>query len=191
MQMQTMETLLSNELLDGEELIWSGSPVERGKSMASSPRRLQTTALIYVVLGLVLMLAAMIIEILIGDLPAGRESFILLPGFFVFIIGVFLFILGKISNFTPKPTVYAITTQRVIIVYGGRYLRVMSFDRRAINQVQRFEHRDGSGDLLFSGTPGERGVYGNMGSQYVFRTIPHVRLAERKLLGVMGQMRDE
>ncbi len=86
-----METSLSDELLEGEELIWSGRPVERGKSIVSSTRRLQIVALIYAVLGLVLMLVAITIEILIGDLQAGRESFILIPGFIILIIGVSLF----------------------------------------------------------------------------------------------------
>ncbi len=65
----------------------------------------------------------------------------------------------------------------------------MSFDRRAIKQVQRFEHPDGSGNLIFSGIPG---VYsnntGSTGSQCAFRAIPNVRLAEQKLLSVMGQV---
>ena len=189
MLMQTMETSLSNELLEGEELIWSGSPVERGKSMVSSTRRLQVVALIYAVLGLVLMLVAFIIEILIGDLQAGRESFILIPGFIILIIGVSLFILGKLNPFTPKSTFYAITNQRIIILCGGRYLRVISFDRQAIKQVQRFEYPDGSGNLIFSGIPG---VYsnnaGSMSSQWSFRAIPNVRLAEQKLLSTLGQV---
>lgn len=186
MQTQTMEISLNNELLDGEELLWSGSPLEYGKSMASSSRSLQSKALMYVVLGLILMFLAMIVEIVIGDLPSGRESFILIPGSVLFILGVFLFIFSKTSSFMPKAALYAITTQRIIIFYGGSSLRVMSFDRREIKQVQRVEYRDGSGDLFFSGTPISSDMYskgtGNIGNQYVLRAIQNVRLAERKLL---------
>jgi hypothetical protein len=90
---------------------------------------------------------------------------------------------------------YAITTQRVIILHGGRYLHIMSFDRRAIKLMQRVEHPDGSGDLIFSGISVSPGVYGNrvgnVGIQSVFRAIPNVHLVERKLLIGMGQMINE
>lgn len=187
MQMQTMETSLSNELLEGEELIWSGRPAEGKKSIAPSARKLQIGALVYAVLGLVLMLVALIVEIRIGDLQAGKESFIFIPGFLIFIIGILLFFFGKMIDFTPKSTVYAITTQRVIVLHGGRYLRVISFDKRAIKQVQRVERPDGSGDLLFFGVSASSGEYGNS----VFRAISNVRLVERKLLAGMGQVISE
>jgi hypothetical protein len=195
-QMQTMETSLSNELLEGEELIWSGRPIEGRKGMTPPARRLQIVARIYVVLGLVLMLVVLIVEILIGDLSAGRETFIFLPGFFIIILGICMFLISKIStNFAPKATLYAITTQRIIILHDGRELRVMSFDKRAIKQVQRVEHPDGSGDLVFFSVPVSPGVYGNSagntGIQSAFRAISNVHLVERKLLAGMGQAINE
>jgi hypothetical protein len=194
--MQTMETSLSNELLEGEELIWSGRPIEGRKGMTSPAHRLQIVARIYVVLGLVLMLVALIIEILIGDLSAGRESFLFLPGFFIIILGIGLVLMSKIgNNFAPKTTLYAITTQRIIILHSGRELRVMSFDKRAIKQVQRVEHPDGSGDLVFFSVPVSPSVYGNSaghaGIQSAFRTISNVHLVERKLLAGIVQTINE
>ena len=192
MQMQTMEALLSNELLEGEELIWSGRPTKDGKSMASSPFGLRNVALINLVLGLVLMLAAFIIEILLGDLQAGRMSFLFLPGFLIFIMGgVVMFALAKVARLTLNSTLYAITNRRVVILYGSRYLRVQSFEKQVIKQVQCLEYPDGSGDLTFSCLPVYPGVYssnvGKMGNRCIFRAIPNVHLAEQKLLGLMGQ----
>lgn len=38
MQIQTMETSISNELMAGEELLWSGRPDPQGKSVVSPAR---------------------------------------------------------------------------------------------------------------------------------------------------------
>lgn len=186
MQMQTMETLLSNELLEEEELIWSGQPA---KNMASTlPSRI--LALVPITLGLVLMLVAVIIEILIGDFPAGRMSFLILPGFMIFALGGLpLFVLAQLAHLTLNSTLYAITNQRVLILYGSRCIRVQSFDRQIIKQVQRFEYPDGSGNLTFSCLPVSPGIYssnlGKTGNQCIFRAIPHVHQVERKLLQVI------
>ncbi|HVU65479.1 MAG TPA: hypothetical protein VHD63_00050, partial [Ktedonobacteraceae bacterium] len=55
-QMQTMEASVSNELLEGEELIWSGRPLPKGKSIASPARLFSVVGLVYGGLGLGLML---------------------------------------------------------------------------------------------------------------------------------------
>lgn len=97
--------------------------------------------------------------------------------------------------FTPQTTLYAITTYRIIMLHSGRELRVMSFDKRAIKQIQRVEHPDGSGDLVFFSDSVSPRVYGNSadnaGIQSAFRAIPNVQLVERKLLVGMGQAIDE
>ncbi len=172
MQRQIRETSLSHVLLEGEELIWSGRPIERRNRGASAVK-------ICIALGLTLMCAAIIVEILVGDLQAGRASFLLLPGFILCIIGVVCYLISKIDHFLLQFITYAITNQRVIILQNGPSLRIVSFEKRAITQVQCIEHPDGSGDLVFYEMP----VYGSfVKSHYAFRTVPNVRLVERKLL---------
>lgn len=174
MQTQTRETSLGHVLWEGEELIWFGRPTERRKGVVSSAVK------VCIVLGLALMCAAIIVEILIGDLQAGRESFILLPGFILFIIGVICYLISKIDSFLLKSITYAITNQRVIILQNGLSLRIVSFEKRAMKQIQCIERPDGSGDLVFYDMPVNGGF---VKSHYAFRAVPNVRLVERKLLG--------
>ena len=193
-QMQTMEASLSNELLEGEELVWSGRPAERGKSIASPARVLLIVGLIYGGIGLVFILVALILLLAVRDfLTDGAFWGVFVFGGFFFVIGMIMLIIQRFAQFAPKSTFYAITNRRVIILRGGRYLRCTSYDTRAINQVQRLERPDGSGDLIFSGISlAYQGAYGNSmynaGRQGVFSAIPDVRLTERRLLGVMGKI---
>lgn len=183
--MQTMEIALSNELLKGEELIWSGRPLERRKGIVSSTHGLRIATLIFTGLGLILIVAGLIIEILAGDLQAGKESFVYIPGFLYILIGLLFFILERVGSFTLKTTLYAITNRRIIILRNGRSLHAISLDRRAIKQVQRFEYADGSGNLLFSDMCNPKAGYMNY---YSFRAISNVRLVEQKLLSGMRQV---
>jgi hypothetical protein len=196
LQMQTMEMALRNELREGEELIWSGRPIKYERQAISSRRRLlQNRATMSLVLGLILMLVAMIIEIAIGDLPAGRESFLLLPGFLLFWVGVCRSFSARIVDFLFFPQFYAITNLRIILFWGSNPRQILSFQRRAIKQVCCSERPDGSGDLLFSGTPVASGMFlkgvRRKENQYLLRAIPHVRLVEQELFGGMGQEKNE
>jgi hypothetical protein len=74
----------------------------------------------------------------------------------------------------------------------SRYTRpqhILSVNKQSIYQVQKFEYKDGSGDLVFSCMPVYRGIYGSgegrKGTQCSFKYIPNVRLAEEKLLGII------
>jgi hypothetical protein len=202
MQMQTMETSLGNELLEGEELIWSGRPAERGKSIASPARTLLIVGLVYTGIGLLILLVGLILLLALflqTDPSVSLSLFI--PGGVFFVVGAILFLVSQFARFVPKSTFYAITNRRVIILRGGRYLRVASYNIRAINQVQRLELPDGSGDLIFSSTFAPySGVYSNnaagnnaytTGRQCIMSAIPNVRLAEQKLLGIMGKTINE
>ena len=198
MQVQTMESSLGNELLEGEELLWSGRPIEGGKSIASPARVFWIIGLVYGGIGLLLLLLSLIFSLTISSLfSSGGFLGFLIPGGVFFLLGVIFLIVGSAARFVPRSTFYAITNRRVIIVRSGRYLRVISYDARAIMQVQRLERPDGSGDLLFSGNiTGYAGMYSNSSynnnvssgwRQNAFSAIPNVRLAEQKLLGVLGK----
>ena len=197
-QVQTMEVSLGNELLEGEELIWSGRPAQGGKSVASSPARVfLILGLIYAGIGLLSVLLGLIFALTISSMSAagGFLGFVI-PGGIFCLPGVLFLILGRFASFAPRSTFYAITNRRVIIVRGGRYVRTLSYDVRAITQVQRFERADGSGDLIFSDTlAGSSGVYSNRTTNSnngfwrpnAFVAISNVRQAEQRLLGVIGK----
>ena len=69
-----------------------------------------------------------------------------------FLMGILVICCGRSVHPTPKNIFYAITDRRVIILYKhDRDLHVMSYNKWTIHQIQRIEHPDGSGDLIFSG----------------------------------------
>lgn len=189
MQMQMMETSISNELLEGEELIWSGRPIERGKSVHSPARVFLILGLVYGAIGLVLVCLCLIISLAVAPTDPGGFIGASIVGGIFFSIGALFFIIGKTARFIPKSAFYAITNRRVIVLQGGSYLRVTSYNRRDISQIQRLERPDGSGDLIFSSAsaiPLSNNAY-NVGNQTAFKAIPNVRLAEQKLLSIMGK----
>lgn len=192
MQVQTMEVSLSNELLEGEELVWSGRPVEHGRSIASSPARVfSIIGLVYGGIGLLFLLLGLILTLEISDIfSSGGYIGFIVPGGIFFLLGITFLFVGRFAHFSNRSAFYAITNRRVIILRSGRYLRVLSYDVRGITQVQRFERPDGSGDLAFSGMSLSSGMNNNvytMAQQHTLSAIPNVRLAERRLLGVMGK----
>lgn len=198
MQIHAMETTLDNELLEGEELLWSGRPEARGKSVASPARVFSILGRIYFLIGVGLLILSLILLFLFYPSPP-PEAFLgaLIPGGIFFILGLIFLIIGSIVRSPNRNTLYAITNRRAIIFRTGRYLRVTSYSGRAITQVQRFERPDGSGDLIFSGIPlSYGGSYGNSnydsyntGRQGIFAAIPNVRQAEQKLLSITRDSR--
>jgi hypothetical protein len=194
--MQMMETSISNELMAGEELLWSGRPEPQGKSQVAPGRVFLILGWIYFPLGLTLLIVSFILLFVLASTSAS-DAFIgmLVPGSIFFILGIMFLIVGRFARFSTKNTFYAITTRRAIVMRTGRYLRVISYGKRAITQVQRFERPDGSGDLVFSASPLPYGNYSgnynstsyNLNRQGMFLAIPNVRAVEQKLLGMLAE----
>jgi len=195
MQIQTMETSISGELMEDEELLWSGRPDPQGRSVVSPARVFLIIGWIYLPLGLVLLIVGFILLFVLATSSAsGAFLGAMIPGGVFFLIGLIFLIIGLVAHFPARNVFYAITSRRVIILRTGRYLRAVSYGKRAITQVQRFERHDGSGDLIFSGNAFSYGntTYGNHNSagysfsrQGAFTAIPNVRAAEQKLLSML------
>lgn len=194
MQYQTMETPLANELLEGEELLWSGRPDPQGKSIVSPARVFSILGLVYFPLGLLLVILGLILLFAVPGAASGGFLGALIPGGVFFILGLVFFIVGQAVRFPTRNAFYAITDRRVIIMRTGRYLRVVSYGKRAITQVQRIERPDGSGDLIFSGNSLPYGYYGNneynssnarVGRLGVFSALPNVRVVEQRLIRML------
>jgi hypothetical protein len=195
MQVQTLETSISNELVEGEQLLWSGRPEPGGKSITSPARVFLIIGLIYFPLGLLLVALGLILLFAVpGAANSGGYLGALIPGGVFFIIGLVFLIIGLVARFPTKNTSYAITDRRVIILRSGRYLRAISYHKRAITQVQRLERPDGSGDLIFSGTALPYGNYYNNANyntassnrQGAFTAIANVHFVEQRLLSMLN-----
>lgn len=193
MHIQTPETLVGNELLPGEELLWSGSPDPRGRSVVSPARVFRILGLVYLPLGLLLLLLGFILLFALSSPGAFLGA--LIPGGIFFLLGLVFLIVGGVAHFSARTACYAITSRRVLILRPGRYLQAISYRKRAITRVQRFERPDGSGDLVFWGSFSPSSpVYGSNGSPAsvtrgagVFAAVARVRAVEQVLLNMLEE----
>lgn len=196
MQTYTTETSITRELLEGEELLWSGRSRSGGRSVKSPARGLFIAGLAYCVLGFIVIIVGLVLNIAFSS-PDGFNPFFplfIFGGIFAF-IGLIVLCIGYFGRFTPKNTFYAITDRHVIILRGGRHLHAISYGKRAISQVQRFERPDGSGDLIFASSPTIPNVYAtsinnnmyNNNRQGAFTAIANVRQVEQKLLRMLQE----
>src|SRR5215469_15178386 len=154
-QVQTMEASISNELLEGEDLLWSGRPDPRGRRIVSPARVFLILGLVFMPIGLVAVIIGLTL-LLSSVIPPGSQAGLLglfIPGGVFFVLGMVYLIIGLVGFSPSRNALYAITDRRVIILRPGRYMRASSYGKRAITQVHRIERPDGSGDLIFVGNP--------------------------------------
>ncbi len=197
MQIQTMEASLSNELLEGEELLWTGRPDPQRRHIVSPARVFLILGLVFLPIGLLAVLIGLAL-LLSSVFPPGFQAGSLglfIPGGVLFVLGLVYLLIGLVGFYPSRNMLYAVTNRRVIILRPGRYLRVSSYGKRAITQVHRFERPDGTGDLIFVGNP-PYGSYGNnqsnagtsiTGRLGAFSAIPNVRLVEQTLLRMLSE----
>lgn len=198
-QFQSMEASLSNELLEGEELLWSGRPDPKSRRIVSPARVFLILGLVFLPIGVLAVITGMAL-LLSSVIPTEAQVGLLglfIPGGVFFVLGLIYLIIGLAGRFPVRSALYAITNHRVIIMRFGRYLDVSSYYRQAITRVQRIERPDGSGDLIFVGIPPT--PYGNSGTNQsnsgmysagrlgVFSAIPNVRLVEHTLIGMLNR----
>src|SRR5579859_8083989 len=195
--MQTMEASFSNELLEGEELLWSGRPDPQRRRIVSPGRVFLILGLVFLPIGLLIVIIGLTL-LLSSVIPPGFRASLLglfIPGGVFFVLGLVYLIIGLVGFSPASSSLYAITNRRVMIVRPGRYVGVSSYGKRAITQVHRFERPDGSGDLIFAGNAAY-GSYGNNQSNAgtsnssrlgAFFAIPNVRLAEQKLIWMLSE----
>src|SRR6185437_14130095 len=196
-QTQTIEASLSNELLEGEELLWSGRLDPQRRPIVSPGRVFLILGLIFLPIGVVAVIIGLAL-LLSSVIPPGSRASLLglfIPGGVFFVLGLVYLLIGLIGSFPAGNALYAITDRRVIILRPGRYMRVSSYGKRAITQVHRIERPDGSGDLVFAGNPPYGGSGNNQsnagtssaGRLGAFSAIPDVRLAEQKLIRMLNE----
>ena len=201
MQTSTTEASLADELLENEEVLWSGQPNLRGRGIGSSPFKVfLNLGLIFLLIGLLLIGVGLILRLSSVVPPNLVNSLfgLFVPGGVFSLLGLIYLILGlTLSSFAPTQTLYAITNRRVIILRSGKNRRlVSSYNKRAITQVHRIERPNGEGNLILAVHPR---MYGNgydnsssysyygIGRRAAFNQIPNVRQVEQKLLRMLDQ----
>jgi len=198
MQKPIMETSLGSELLEDEEVLWSGQPNSRHKSSQNPGKVFLILGLAFLLLGLTIIgigLTLLYAGILSPD-PAGPALGLFIPGGVFTLLGLIYTLVGLLLPLLLNTqTLYAITTRRVIILRMARNRRyVSSYNKQAITQIHRVERPDGEGDLTFATHP--RIYVGNQDNSYstgylqfgrqgVFRMVPDVRHVQQKLLDML------
>jgi hypothetical protein len=81
--------------------------------------------------------------------PIGPDSVFPLFGLIFVGAGVFMLLSPLRAMAKARSTIYAITNERLLIIEGGRTRRVTSFTAADIQQIERTERADGSGDVVF------------------------------------------
>jgi len=136
---------LGRELRSDERLLWSGRPRPWYLMRAALP--LALFAIPWIAFSLFWMAGAAGFRV--PDLRAGRFALFPLFGLPFLIIGVLMLVSPLWARSQAKRTIYAVTSQRLLILVYGRSTSVRSFDPTVLGPIQRSDRPDGTGDLLF------------------------------------------
>jgi hypothetical protein len=150
---------VAEELDPGEEVAWMGSPApERtaGRPLSTPAQRVGFVTLATAVGWLLFILQ------IVGPPRPGHPYpwMIFLPALFPVLAFVALAILmpggitGRRLPHRPDHTLYMVTNRRVVIMEGGRPLKVQSLAPAQLTHMVRRMRPDGSGDLVVTREPG-------------------------------------
>lgn len=151
MQKTQPDPVVENELFDDEHLLWWGKPAPlrtiRGYDLASGAFGLAFAGFALVFLSF----SGGFSVFSLGGSGFGMfgAMFTLIPLGFLG-VGLWQASAPVRRYLVGMNTTYALTDQRAIIITGGFSSNVRSYYARDIERVQRRNHPDGSGDVIFS-----------------------------------------
>ena len=160
---QDMDSVIANELEEGERVLWTGRPHPTSRANNPQTRVFAIIAIIYGIVGLVMLFIGIIVSATVEG-PGGKGTLLglAIPGSIFVILAIVFGIVAAVYRPGLKSTVYAITEQRIIIVATSRVQITYSYSKGDIGPLTRIEQKDGTGDLIFStnrqGAP--YGMYG-------------------------------
>jgi len=167
MQQQTqqdMDSVIANELEEGERVLWTGRPHPSSRARGSQTRIFAILAIVYGAIGI----AFILIGLIAAFTTSPRSMFGLLLGFSIpggvfVLLAIILGIVAAVYRPNLKGAVYAITEQRIITATTDRVLIVNSYGKDDISSLTRIEQQDGTGDLIFAANKqaSPYGMYGN------------------------------
>lgn len=126
------------ELLDGEELLWSGQ---------SDKNRLFTGQDLFLI-PFSLLWCAITVPLLLGGLASGNIIFVLMPHGWIGLYMLFGRFIVKYQQ--KKHTYYAVTNHRILIVSGLFSRRLQTFSLRNLPSLEKRMGRDGVGTIIFA-----------------------------------------
>ncbi|MFD2206240.1 hypothetical protein [Kiloniella antarctica] len=133
------------ELLETETLIWADTPDINRRSQKKRKASIFGKLIILVVL--LWMVGVIITSFSTGKIAGLALAFFGLP---------FLFLARKLVNKTKEAkiratqTFYALTSNRLLIINDYKKKSVQSFDIHKLEFLERTEHTDGTGNILFA-----------------------------------------
>jgi hypothetical protein len=169
-----IQTFVNEELLHGEHTVWHGQPSPKSFSREALPMFLFGIPWTIFSVGWVAMSLFMTSG---ADSPIG----IIFPLFGLPFVGIGIYLLASpfLKARKAGKTIYAVTDQRALIITLGYNSRnVTAYGPAEIQNIERTEKPDGSGDLYFrSDTSADSD--GNAVSRKIgFLGIPEVRVVE-------------
>ncbi len=154
MQQQTqqdMDSVIANELEEGERVLWTGRPHPSSRARGSMTRIFAILAIVYGALGICFIVIGLIVTVTAS--PRSMLGLLLgfsIPGGIFVLLAIIFGIVAAVYRPNLKGAVYAITEQRIITATTGRALIVYSYGKDDISSLTRIEQKDGTGDLIFT-----------------------------------------
>jgi hypothetical protein len=134
------------ELAPGEKLAWAGRPRASALARRASPGFF--IGIPFTAFSLFWVAGAYTATQRDGH-DVGPFVFFPLFGLIFVAVGLFMLLSPLRAMARARSTIYAITDQRLLIIEGGSSRRVTSFTAGDIQQIERTERPDGSGDVVF------------------------------------------
>ena len=97
------------------------------------------------------------------------------------LIGIGMFCSPLWMRFKAVRTVYVLTDRRAIVFDGGRSMKVRSFGPEFLKNLERTQHADGSGDLVFDKIVSYHKNGGSHHQEVGFLAIANVKDVEGQL----------
>jgi hypothetical protein len=179
----TLQTDLQREMDDGEQILWSARP---------DPMRVARQYIVLFVFGIPFTLFALfwmgMTTMITGFMPGEFTPFKLFPLFGVpfVLVGLGLLSAPFRAYHKARSGAYAITNRRIIMIEGGTSRTVKSFVQKDVQQIERREHSNGTGDVIFA-RERVRGSKGRINTREIgFFGIAQAQEVERLLRRLVG-----
>lgn len=177
-----LEQVIRQELSDGEKLLWAGRP-----DPAQAARKYIAITVFGCVWTLFISVFLVITQKMLHQATGSgggagvdqmfRLVFTLGPGLFL-LVGLGMIASPAWGYARARRTIYAVTSQRLMIVTTGNTRSVVTFDERDLHQIHRTERADGTGSIVFA-LESYRDSNGQTATRaHGFWGIPHVKHVE-------------
>jgi hypothetical protein len=171
---------VQSELKLGEALVWVGQP--NPSRMMKAGFALWLFFIPWTAFSLFWMAGASGFKIPTFDSPSSFFPLFGLPFLFIGLGGLSSpFWLYRKAEFT----VYVLTTQRALSIEGAKSVTIKSYPISEMKHLERTEHADGSGDLVFKIEQYRDSDGDRQSKKHGFFAIPEVKKVERQIENLM------